>query len=162
AIPPGPPTRIAPPPIPRGGGQYPRIKPIIGTLRKFPFLEFDLTRGWQGVAEILEKSGFTELGQAIRNHFDQFRVYTGMTQAPIRAWAKGISKAELKQAHEEFKNYWQSVDERWQSQAAPGAPVGNASEAIYNAASPKGRELIDLWKQLADQTGDIAVRNRLE
>src|SRR4029077_13951402 len=69
---------------------------------------------------------------------------------------------ELKQAHEEFKNYWQSVDERWQSQAAPGAPVGNASEAIYNAASPKGRELIDLWKQLADQTGDIAVRNRLE
>ncbi len=91
----------------------------------------------EGAADVLEKSGLPELGGKVRDYVDEKRRMSGQYDNPFRVWSKGASKENIVAAEREFSRYWESVEQNGLEKSKP----------IYDAASPKVKEVIDIWKK---------------
>ena len=111
----------------------------------------NLGRLYKGTADIfLETPGLEFLGRAIRQHVDTARRYYGEMTTPFRKWSQRHTAGNRKAALVAFEGYFRENERN--------KPLANS---IYAAANPAGRELIDLWKDAANETGAINQRNNL-
>jgi hypothetical protein len=178
APPPGlpPSTSIVPvPPPPLRPGPRSVIRPLFQNpfgRGRFPYLRFpinDLFRFFQGTAKIFEKSpGFEGLGKAIRDWKDYRDAFYGWSTNPFREWEQGwretttptrsvrvrdkMTSVQKSQAISEFETFMLQQDDY---DPAVRARAPNTYETI----SDRGRELIDLWRQYAKETGMINQAN---
>lgn len=111
-----------------------------------------LDRLWKGTADIFDQTpGLQFLGQAIRKHVDRARMYQGQMMAPFREWYRRHGGKERKQAMKEFEGYFREQERN---------PI--LAGSVYRLGSQAGRELIDLWKDAANKTGDINQANNVQ
>ena len=111
----------------------------------------NLSRLYKGTADIFsETPGLEFLGRAILQHVDTARRYYGQMTTPFRKWSQRHTAGNRKAALVAFEGYFRENERN--------KPLANS---IYAAANPAGRELIDLWKDAANETGAINQRNNL-
>ncbi len=143
----------------RGG---PTIKPLASpgirsqqtmtkTIWEMGMPSVDLDRFYMGTADILEKQpGLKFLGRAIRKHVDTQRKYYGQFTAPYRAWEQRHGRGDRRQGLKEFEGYWREHERN-----------KTLARDAYRLASPAGKQLIDLWKDTANEAGMINQKNNV-
>ena len=111
----------------------------------------NLSRLYKGTADIFnETPGLEFLGRAILQHVDTARSYYGQMTTPFRKWSQRHTAGNRKAALVAFEGYFRENERN--------KPLANS---VYTHANPAGRELIDLWKDAANETGAINQRNNL-
>ena len=112
-------------------------------------------RFWIGTAEVFENApggGLAGLGKAIRDYIDDGLRINARDTNPFRLWEKSVNAKEKAQAHDEFYRFFMQADD-------PDVNVQKLAIPTYWAATPKGRELIDLTRDYFNRSG---IENQAE
>ena len=113
----------------------------------------DFQRFWIGTAEVFENApGLEPLGKSIRDYIDDRARINARDTNPFRLWEKSVTAKQKAEAQGDFYRFFMQADD-------PDVNVQKLAVPTYWAASPKGRELIDLTRDYFNRSG---IENQAE
>ena len=113
----------------------------------------DFQRFWIGTAEVFENApGLEPLGKAIRDYIDDRARINARDTNPFRLWEKSVTAKQKAEGLDDFYRFFMQADD-------PDVNVQKLAVPTYWAASPKGRELIDLTRDYFNRSG---IENQTE
>jgi hypothetical protein len=121
----------------------------LGQRRRIDPLHVNPKRFYEGAADILDRGGFKDLANRVRDWADNRAALTARWDNPFRLWAKGVSKADQKLVDDQVRAYGEAVDKNDLPRA----------KALYNAAHPKTKEFINTAKRVLDDISNETRRS---